>query len=1459
VLGRTKMNSATRIANFVIIGTLLLSLLTPAVSRAADTQLKPFNQLDDTYSTTNDIPVWDALSGTDGLGRRLADYRTAPLPRDNRSVGVFYFLWHGSNDMREYKNIYNNTEVLAANPLAYENPASGEWPDPGHFAYWAKPLYGYYRSDDAWVMRKHMQLLTNAGVDYVVLDTTNLEIYKPQAELLMRTIAELQRQGIKAPQITFMTHTNSRETMDDIYETFYAEGAPARYPSTWFQWKGKPLIIGENPSAKVNSFFTFRYAQWPNEAAQPNNGWDWISFEDPQRVNYNQAGEKEQTSVSVAQNSGASAVFSYTAFYQSDNPPSRSRNYHNGKEDETPGALNYGHNFQEQWNHAVAEDPQTLLVLEWNEWIAGNWAGKASDPLTFYDAVNERWSRGIEPMEGGFGDNYYMQMVDNIRKYKGVSAPPAPGPEITIDINGGFSQWNAIRTAYKDFTGDTQAREHAGTDNLLYENRTGRNDIGVSKVARDSEHLYFYVRTVDDLTDHADPNWMTLYLNVDGNGTNGWHGYDYVLNRTAVGSTMTLERSKGEWNWETVSDQIPYRMAGNQLMVGIPRELLAGLGRDELQLEFKWVDNWQNEDNIMDFYQYGNAAPQGRLNYTFHTGALPERSAVSAPPSVPAAPAVTDGWYRIEDNDYRTEYKAFSLPASSKWISVNDPDSSGGTYSYLYNPAAKDDRHYRNFVRAGFEGNSIRWLTTKAPNGTEAEVFIDGLSQGKVNLYSTTVEKQAVAFEKYGLSQGQHEIMVVWLPQSGTYVHDAFEYGVGVKQASAPRPGENLALSAHVTQSSFGRAKWFGVSGARAVDGDPSTYWQADEEGEQWLILNFGREVTFDTVDLLPKTDHATITEYEILYGDGKVWKRAKAGGVLSGYKRESFEAVTADHLKLRILSTGGGPAALYTLNVFDSSNPGSGSHSPATHWEFTGDKEGWSGGSGVTDLQWAAGGAINGKITADNAQFLSPDDLGIDLSLLKVIRLGLTNQTSSDEGIVYFMTDEEPEISESKSIRFEMKDNSAAQSEYTIDLSEVPAWKGTLKQLIVSPGLTGGSGSMQLDYVRMLQDTAVAAWKFQQNAEGWTAEAGLQDWAWTSDKRVEGNVTGQSIRINSPDQIGADLANSTSVMLRLKNGTAATAAKLYFTTVDSPAFSEAKSVSFTLQPNASSYTNYAVNMIEAPAWRGVLKQLRIVVNPTANTGKFGLDEVRIEPYVLKTRNSKANWEFLADTEGWVNGGGIADFGWEQPGYAGGRITGNDPQIYSPDGLWLDLKNRPFVTFGLRIQSTSQRGTLYFSTLDSPNFSQGNSREFDLVKNESGFIEYTLNMSEVQGWNGVLKRLRFDPSEGANSGSFALDYIRVQPYRIKPVTVRTAAGTAPVMPTKVTTISAKGTESQADVRWDTIIPSQYAVDGSFTVKGEVNGGEAYVSAVVKVDLKPTAWEFTDSLEGWGNEFGISDF
>lgn len=61
-------------------------------------------------------------------------------------------------------------------------------------------------------------------------------------------------------------------------------------------------------------------------------------------------------------------------------------------------------------------------------------------------------------MRGGYGDNYYLQMVEYIRRFKGTQSDVPTDNAATIDIDGGFGQWDYIRAYYKDYEGDTADR-----------------------------------------------------------------------------------------------------------------------------------------------------------------------------------------------------------------------------------------------------------------------------------------------------------------------------------------------------------------------------------------------------------------------------------------------------------------------------------------------------------------------------------------------------------------------------------------------------------------------------------------------------------------------------------------------------------------------------------------------------------------------------------------------------------------------------------------------------------------------------------------------------------------------------------------------------------------------------------------------------------------------------------------
>ena len=75
-------------------------------------------------------------SATDALGRSLPMYdKTGPF-RQNRYVGIFYFLWQGAHST---DGIYDITELIKLNP---SKPAFGP---SGAFHWWGKPEAGYYK------------------------------------------------------------------------------------------------------------------------------------------------------------------------------------------------------------------------------------------------------------------------------------------------------------------------------------------------------------------------------------------------------------------------------------------------------------------------------------------------------------------------------------------------------------------------------------------------------------------------------------------------------------------------------------------------------------------------------------------------------------------------------------------------------------------------------------------------------------------------------------------------------------------------------------------------------------------------------------------------------------------------------------------------------------------------------------------------------------------------------------------------------------------------------------------------------------------------------------------------------------------------------------------------------------------------------------------------------------------
>lgn len=565
-----------------------------------------------TPTATNPGAPWPA---TDGLGRQTATVVEAGPLKSGRFVGIFYFLWH---DNRGGKSPHLNgphdiARILEREPNALKNPASPLWGPIGMYHYWGEPLYGYYLSTDPWVLRRHAQLLADAGIDTLIFDTTNALTYPEVYMALCEVFEKIRQEGGRTPQISFMVNTEAGKTARKLYDEFYAKGL---HRDLWFQWQGKPLLIcdPEAADADVKSFFTLRRAHWPFTMVNTDKAWHWEAAY-PQPYGYTDDPQKpEQVNVSVAQNLNQKEG----KVTNMSSGEARGRSFHDGKVETAPGAVNYGYNFQEQWKRAFELDPPFVMVTGWNEWIAGRW-GDLKGPLVFVDQFDQEHSRDIEPGQVGHRDNYYYQLVDNVRRYKGAAPLPKASGPATIKIKNNFNQWAAVQPEYVDHLGETAPRDYDGAAGTHYKSATGRNDIAAAKVARDARNLYFYVRTREALSCSTGSNWMWLLIDADQNPTTGWQGYEHIVNRVIEpDGTSWLEKNEGGWTWKKVA-RVHWRAEGTSLHMAIPRTAL-GLpkGKDKpVAIDFKWVDNSQHPGDVMDFYLGGDVAPEGRFNYRY--------------------------------------------------------------------------------------------------------------------------------------------------------------------------------------------------------------------------------------------------------------------------------------------------------------------------------------------------------------------------------------------------------------------------------------------------------------------------------------------------------------------------------------------------------------------------------------------------------------------------------------------------------------------------------------------------------------------------------------------------------------------------------------------------------------------------------------------------------------------------
>ena len=557
-----------------------------------------------------------SYSATDALGRQFS---VADLHKEGKKVGIFYHIWHGYHN----NGIYDVTKLLHDNPEALYNLSASETASPlGEFHYWGEPLYGYYKSEDPWVITRHMEIMMAAGIDYLCYDLTNAVIYDDAINTIFQVLDKYQKQGFNVPKVCFYTNSYSGKTMKTCYDRWYKPTSKNYYPNLWYSHDGKkPFMIGVKSDLKTNfpdvydemlEKLDIRESQWPNVPFDREEGFPWMDWKYEQRIF-----KDGSISVSLAQHPGCNCALEANG--------TNGRGYDHDLCENSTARVPQGENFEDQYRTALNNEDKVsnVFVTGFNEWIAIK-QKNANDQLLMVDTFNEEYSRDVEMFRGykdqkGYGDNYVMQMARLNRKFKLTEGKHYKYKEASIDINDlSEAQWSKTTNVYMDFAGDAMARSFKGADSVIdYIDNSNRNDIVKTTVTHDAEKMYFRVECLENITekDPADKSWMNLLISTNNADIPNGNGYNFVLNREVSGGKASVESLGADYKTTKVGEA-EIKVDGKIMQIAIPLSLL-GKTEEDAHIGFKVADHVSDPTDIMEYYISGDSAPIGRFNYTY--------------------------------------------------------------------------------------------------------------------------------------------------------------------------------------------------------------------------------------------------------------------------------------------------------------------------------------------------------------------------------------------------------------------------------------------------------------------------------------------------------------------------------------------------------------------------------------------------------------------------------------------------------------------------------------------------------------------------------------------------------------------------------------------------------------------------------------------------------------------------
>jgi len=555
--------------------------------------------------------------------------------REEKIIGMFYWLWHGTY----VDKVVDTSKIIAEKGVDYALSSVHEYNPTFQPHYWGEPLYGYYTSEDEYVLRKHLEMLSYAGVDFIMFDATNTLTYPTVVRKLCNIIIELQKEGFDPPQIAYCTHTASIQTVLQAYNEIYRH---EEYRDAWFCYQGKPLMVAQTDPdkdrertrsqhahlasydpkplpKKVADFFTFRTPAWVGVDPATDQSWPWIDWHFPPEIHGNL--------MCVSPASHHYAMFSWAAMDEDERyyfpwghgNVSWGRGYSFAKQKNISEDATKGTFYNSTWTAAHNADPEIVYVSGWNEWMCGVGKNEPDDEkYSLYDSFNMEFSRDLEPMKGGYNDAFLMQTAINVRKFLSdkeidPSVKIKTPVKKTIDINRDISQWNDVDAIYRFFGSDNSGRKSMGaTREYRYVIDAAKNAIQTVKVTADKDNIYMMLSCSNDITLTAE-NSLNIFIGTGTPSRKGWEGYDFVINRERTADTASIMTLDADGNTTSVGSA-KIKVSGKTMQVEIPKALL-NMQSDAFY--FKVADSVENITDIMDYYVTGRSMPMGRFSFQY--------------------------------------------------------------------------------------------------------------------------------------------------------------------------------------------------------------------------------------------------------------------------------------------------------------------------------------------------------------------------------------------------------------------------------------------------------------------------------------------------------------------------------------------------------------------------------------------------------------------------------------------------------------------------------------------------------------------------------------------------------------------------------------------------------------------------------------------------------------------------